>query len=288
MVCRGEQPSPVLLKVVVHAARVHEMLLNRGHASRVRHRNPRPFSENPAKLARSRAKHSARRQATCGYDFNIMSTPEQAESAVLPNEATLSVWERMRKALGPAIPSITLDLFDAMSLTRVAGPFVSFPVGLVIGIWLSSYYRFSWGWKTLIAVGSGLYTLTPGTEAIPLATILTCLGRFVATAPDATANESNPSQTESTANEATELTTTSTANLPAATLMDSSGKRTNRTGAKCPECESMSLKYGQVGQRFWPTECSAWSKGHEVNAFVCLDCGFVGHFLSAADLESLG
>lgn len=217
-----------------------------------------------------------------------MSIPEQAESALIPKESTLGLGERIRKALGPAIPSITLDLIDAMSLTRIAGPFVSFPIGFVIGIWLSSYYRFSWGWKALIAVSSGIYTLTPGTEAIPLATILTCLGRFVDTAPDATANEPSHSQTESTENGSLEASGTSAPNVSANHLAESSSKRTNRTGAKCPECESMSLKYGQVAQRFWPTGCSAWSKGHEVNAFVCLDCGFVGHYLSAADLESLG
>lgn len=230
------------------------------------------------------------KRAACGDGFNTMSTStqNQADSAVLPNETTLSLWERIRKALGPAIPSITLDLFDAMSLTRIAGPFASFPIGLVIGIWLSSYYRFSWGWKALIAVSSGIYTLTPGTEAIPLATILTCLGRFVETAPDSTVNVSRESQPETTESELAEATTTSTANLPASPPLESSNSRVIRTGAKCPECESMSLKYGQVGQRFWPTGCSAWSKGHEVNAFVCLDCGFVGHYLSAADLESLG
>lgn len=210
------------------------------------------------------------------------------ESATLSGEPTLGLWARFLKALGPALPSIILDLIDATAPTRNFGPFASFPLGLLVGLWLSSYYRFSWGWKALIAVSSGLYTLTPGTEAIPLATILTCLGRFVETAPDSTVNVSRESQTGTTESKLTEATTTSTANLPASSPVESSNSRAIRTGAKCPECESMSLKYGQVGQRFWPTGCSAWSKGHEVNAFVCLDCGFVGHYLSAADLESLG
>ncbi len=216
---------------------------------------------------------------------------DQMDSASLADEPTLSLWNRIRKALGPALPGITLDVIDAMSLTRNIGPFASFPLGLLVGLWLSSYYRFSWGWKALIAVSSGLYTLTPGTEAIPLATILTCLGRFVETASDL---PTNPQQSESNATNG-DVENAAVASEPIVTMVESSPsratekstQRSQRTGAKCPECESMSLKYGQVGQRFWPVGCSAWSRGHEVNAFVCLDCGFVGHFLSASDLESL-
>ena len=213
-----------------------------------------------------------------------INTEDQTDESKLADEPTLNLVARIRKALGPALPGITLDSIDALSLTSTVGPFASFPIGFVVGIWLSSYYRFSWGWKALITVSSGLYTLTPGTEAIPLATILTCLGRFVETAPDATKRE----PLSVAASNASAETTATTVALSSATAAEGSNNRAHRTGAKCPECESQTLKYGQVGQRFWPTGCSAWARGHEVNAFVCLDCGFVGHFLSAADLESLG
>ena len=205
---------------------------------------------------------------------------------MLTAEPTLSFFGRVRTALGPALPGIVLDLIDAMSLTQNVSPFASFPLGFAIGVWLSSYYRFSWGWKCLIAIGSGLYTLTPGTEAIPLATILTCLGRFMESSP-ATSNRTQPAVDAAANCDRDTIPTHEPIESGSATDATTAIQRGNRTGAKCPECESLSLKYGQVGQRFWPTGCSAWSKGHEVNAFVCLDCGFVGHFLSASDLESL-
>ncbi len=230
--------------------------------------------------------------ATGGDGFKNMSinAEDQTDSNSLADKPTLSLLERIRKALGPALPGITLDLIDAMSLTQSAGPFASFPLGCLVGIWLSSYYRFSWGWKALIAVSSGLYTLTPGTEMIPLATILTCLGRFVEATPDLPTNGFRAESTAANSHaENIDVTSESiAAAVEPSPASEKSTQRGQRTGAKCPECESMSLKYGQVGQRFWPTGCSAWSKGHEVNAFVCLDCGFVGHFLSATDLESLG
>lgn len=183
-----------------------------------------------------------------------------------------SFWSRLQRALGPALPGLLLDLADLCSLTNRVGPFASFPIGLAIGIWLSSYYPFGFGWRCAIAVASGLYTLTPGTEYIPLATIMTCLGRFVEAAPPNSAAE------------------------PAASVVSPNGdspvdhrspQRAAPSSAACPECGSHSLRYGEVAQRFVPSGSSVWAKGHEINAFVCLDCGFVGHYLASGDLDQL-
>jgi len=148
----------------------------------------------------------------------------------------------------------------------------SFPIGLALGVWLSLFYPFGFGWRCVIAIASGVYALTPGTEFIPLATILTCLGRFIESAP--------PSPNA-----------VATDNVP---LEDSEGVnplpiRSHAVGSRaaCPECGSTSLRYGQVVQRFVPKGSSIWAKGHEINAFVCLDCGFVGHFVSSEDLDRL-
>lgn len=165
-----------------------------------------------------------------------------------------------------------LDLADLCSLTNRVGPWASFPIGLVIGIWLSSYYPFGFGWRCVIAVASGLYTLTPGTEYIPLATMLTCLGRFVEAAPPIAAAEPAASE-DSPAGDST--------------AVHRSAQRAAPSSAACPECGSHSLRYGEVAQRFVPSGSSVWAKGHEINAFVCLDCGFVGHYLASGDLEQL-
>lgn len=186
----------------------------------------------------------------------------------------LSLGARIKRAFGPVVPGVILDLADLFSLTRTVGPWASFPIGFAIGVWLSLYYPFGWGWRFLIAMGSGLYTLTPGTEYIPLATILTCLGRFIEVAPEIP------------------VATTDGSAIPDDVLSENVLDPVRRspitpTRAACPECGSSSLSYGQVAQRFWPSGSGLWAKGHEVNAFVCLDCGFVGHYLSGADLEQL-
>ena len=184
-----------------------------------------------------------------------------------------SLWGRIKRAFGPVIPGLLLDLADFFSLTRTVGPWASFPIGFAIGIRLSLVYPFGFGWRLVIAGGSGLYTLTPGTEYIPLATILTCLGRFIESAPE--------TQMTSPTHDAAQREDVKSEGEPVRPKM------ATQTRAACPECGSVSLRYGQVAQRFWPSGSGLWAKGHEVNAFVCLDCGFVGHFLSGSDLEQL-
>lgn len=220
-----------------------------------------------------------------------MSAESSNQDDVLPSETTsmVSLLTRVQRALGPALPGIVLDLVDALSLTKYFGPVISFPVGVAVGAWLSSYYSFSFRWKALIALGSGLYTMTPGTEAIPLATILTCLGRFVENSPEtksATSFAAGSSMESTEAADSEQLTADAGDQLQP-TVSANKLRRSDRTGAKCPECGSISLRYGQVGERFWPTGSSTWAKGHEVHAFACLDCGFVGHYLSSADLNEL-
>ena len=174
---------------------------------------------------------------------------------------------RLTRTFGPVLPGLVLDFADFFALTRTVGPWASFPIGFAIGVWLSLFYPFGFGWRFVIALGSGLYTLTPGTEYIPLATILTCLGRFIESTPE----------------------TPMTVNTTEVISDDEPARRAPSppTRAACPECSSSSLRYGEVAQRFVPSGSSVWAKGHEINAFVCLECGFVGHYLASSDLEKL-
>lgn len=184
-----------------------------------------------------------------------------------------SILSRLVRSFGPVLPGLILDLADLASLTRFVGPWAGFPIGVAIGIWLSMFYPFHLGWRLVIIIGSGVYAMTPGTEYIPLATILTCLGRFIEGAPERPMTETENQITRNADFTPTDEPVRLVRSVP------------NR--AACPECGSSSLKYGEVAQRFVPTGSSLWAKGHEVNAFVCLECGFVGHYLASSDLEKL-
>jgi hypothetical protein len=65
---------------------------------------------------------------------------------------------RLKRAFGPVLPGLVLDLADLFSLTRTVGPWASFPIGFGIGVWLSLFYPFGFGGRLAIAIGSGLYT----------------------------------------------------------------------------------------------------------------------------------
>ena len=61
---------------------------------------------------------------------------------------------------------------------------------------------------------------------------------------------------------------------------------------KCPACGGSDLREGRVGtalHTFVPADRSFWtlSQGYKAGAFVCLGCGFFGHFIHSADLEKL-
>lgn len=194
-----------------------------------------------------------------------------ANSAVQHEGIPISIYTRLKRVFGPVLPGLVLDSADFFSLTRTVGPWASFPIGFAIGVWLSLFYPFNFGWRLVIALASGLYTLTPGTEYIPLATILTCLGRFIESSPE------------------TRMTTTDATSRDCIVADDEPVRRGPSTPirAACPECGSSSLRYGAVAQQFVPSGSSVWAKGHEVNAFVCLECGFLGHYLASSDLEKL-
>ena len=209
-----------------------------------------------------------------GRRFETMSTDSLNSPNPLPQSAAVnhSFVSRLQRALGPTLPGLVLDLADLCALTTHVGTWASFPIGLAIGIWLSSYYPFGFGWRAVIAVASGLYTLTPGTEYIPLATMLTCLGRFVEAAPPISVTEPIVSDDAHAGDSAADHRTR---------------QRAAPSSAACPECGSHSLRYGEVALRFVPSGSSVWAKGHEINAFVCLECGFVGHYLASTDLDQL-
>jgi hypothetical protein len=58
---------------------------------------------------------------------------------------------------------------------------------------------------------------------------------------------------------------------------------------KCPGCQSTSLRYGSITDNacFRPIDSRWLSVNYPIAAFVCLDCGFLGHYLDAAQVQRL-
>lgn len=58
-------------------------------------------------------------------------------------------------------------------------------VGMPVGWWISSIYGFTLPSRLLCATLAGVYCMTPGTEVIPLATMISAAARFYAGEPEA-------------------------------------------------------------------------------------------------------
>ncbi len=58
---------------------------------------------------------------------------------------------------------------------------------------------------------------------------------------------------------------------------------------KCSACGGTNLQYGSSGvhRHTFVPEKKIMFTGYEVNAFLCLDCGTLGYFLSDKDLETV-
>jgi hypothetical protein len=59
---------------------------------------------------------------------------------------------------------------------------------------------------------------------------------------------------------------------------------------KCLSCQSKNLHNGSIGMyshTFQPASKDFLSTPYEISAYVCLDCGTLGYYLSTAELEYL-
>lgn len=63
----------------------------------------------------------------------------------------------------------------------------------------------------------------------------------------------------------------------------------NPAESKCPVCGGTWLEEGGFARgrhRFFPSRVAAFF-GYRVLGYVCVDCGFLGHYLEESDLEKL-
>lgn len=96
-----------------------------------------------------------------------------------PEESGRTFWERLHYALGPLAGGMMIDAADLLTPGPV-GIFGGLLVGMPVGWYVASLYGFQTPSRLLIATLSGIYCTIPGTELIPLATLVSAVGRFFA------------------------------------------------------------------------------------------------------------
>ena len=84
---------------------------------------------------------------------------------------------RLNYALGPIIAGIILDAVDLITFGPV-GLVVGIPIGAAAGFWLGRSMRLESHMCWICAAIAGIYCTIPGTEILPLGTLVGALVRF--------------------------------------------------------------------------------------------------------------
>jgi hypothetical protein len=120
---------------------------------------------------------------TCGQHqgHGDTATPASAcaDSSASPHaeEKTAELGRRLNRAFGPLAAGIILDALDLSTF----GPFglaVGLPIGCFAGYWMGQALGLRRSTSLWCAAAAGLYCTMPGTEFIPLATIVGACARF--------------------------------------------------------------------------------------------------------------
>jgi hypothetical protein len=101
-----------------------------------------------------------------------------AVPAAAPATPRPSFSRRLQRALGPVLGGMILDLADLATPLGV-GMKAGFLVGPIVGFWVASIYGFALPWRITLAALAGIYCAIPGTELIPVATLLGAAVRFL-------------------------------------------------------------------------------------------------------------
>lgn len=87
------------------------------------------------------------------------------------------VARRAHRALGPVVAGIIIDLVDFATFGQL-GCVLGLPLGGLAGYWMGKAMGLGRRGSILCAVAAGIYCMFPGTELIPLATIVGACVRF--------------------------------------------------------------------------------------------------------------
>ena len=104
-----------------------------------------------------------------GEDSPLAATADPPEGHTLP--------QRMNRAFGPIVAGLIIDFVDVSTFGPV-GLLLGLPVGGLAGYWMGRTLGFDKRASLWCALAASVYCTIPGTEIIPLATIIGACVRF--------------------------------------------------------------------------------------------------------------
>jgi hypothetical protein len=112
---------------------------------------------------------------TYGRSIAMSSSPSEPET--LTGKA-----DRLNRALSPVVAGMIIDSIDLVTFGPV-GLVLGVPLGGLAGYWLGNSLGLEKDKRLLCAMAAGVYCTIPGTELLPLATLVGAYARYRQTAP---------------------------------------------------------------------------------------------------------
>lgn len=94
-----------------------------------------------------------------------------------PESAPPTQAQRLNRAFGPVVAGLIIDFVDLATFGPI-GYFLGLPVGAFAGYWMGRAIGLAPKPSLLCALAAGAYCMVPGTEMIPLATLVGAFARY--------------------------------------------------------------------------------------------------------------
>ena len=108
-----------------------------------------------------------------------------------PHQPKPSQAQRMNRAFGPVVAGLVIDFVDLATFGPI-GTYLGLPIGAFAGYWMGRALGLDRKPSLLCALLAGIYCMIPGTEMIPVATVVGALARYRESAPKPEAAPSEP------------------------------------------------------------------------------------------------
>ena len=91
---------------------------------------------------------------------------------------------RLNRAFGPVVAGLIIDFVDLATFGPM-GMYLGLPIGAFAGYWMGRALGFERKASLLCALAAGIYCTIPGTEMLPIATVVGACARYYESTPKA-------------------------------------------------------------------------------------------------------
>lgn len=103
-------------------------------------------------------------------------------NSTAPAQPKPSQAQRLNRAFGPVVAGLVIDFVDLATFGPI-GMYLGLPIGGFAGYWMGRALGLERKPSLVCALLAGVYCMIPGTEMIPVATVVGALARYRESVP---------------------------------------------------------------------------------------------------------